>query len=144
MLDNYVIINKKILPEIYLKVLEAKQLVNNDKISISDAVKKIGIARSTYYKYKDNIFSTDKNKTEIKAVISFILSHKKGLLSSVLNFINSHGGNIITINQNIPIDLKASVTISLDISELNINIDDFILYLSELEGISGVNLVSLE
>lgn len=145
MLDNYVIINKKILPETYIKVLKAKEILqNNKKLSISDVTKNVGISRSTYYKYKDNMYLSSKNKKERKIVISFLLSHKKGLLVSVLMLIKSVSGNIITINQNIPINDVASVTISMDISEMDIEIDKFIEKLSSLEGISKIELVSME
>lgn len=145
MLDDYLIVNKKILPDVFEKVLEVKQLMEQgEEMQVSDAVKKIGLSRSTYYKYKDHVFAASKNLHERKAVVSFMLSHEKGLLSEVLNIITSVMGNIITINQNIPIHAKANVTISIDVSELSVPIDELIARISTVRGINRVHLLALE
>ncbi|NBK97317.1 MAG: ACT domain-containing protein [Erysipelotrichia bacterium] len=145
MLDDYLIVNKEVLPEVFEKVILVKQMMEQgDELQVSEAVKKVGISRSTYYKYKDHVFATSQNLTERKAVISFMLSHEKGLLSEVLNNITSCMGNIITINQNIPIHAKASVTISIDVSELTVTIDELIARISTVRGINRVNLISVE
>lgn len=145
MLDDYLIVNKEILPDVFEKVIQVKQMMEHgDELQVSDAVKKVGLSRSTYYKYKDHVFAASQNLKERKAVISFMLSHEKGLLSEVLNIITSVMGNIITINQNIPIHSKASVTISIDVSEITVPIDELINRISTVRGISRVNLISLE
>lgn len=145
MLDDYLIVNKEILPDVFEKVIQVKQMMEQgDEIQVSEAVKKVGLSRSTYYKYKDHVFAASQNLKERKAVISFMLSHEKGLLSEVLNIITSVMGNIITINQNIPIHAKASVTISIDVSELTVPIDELINRISTVRGINKVTLISLE
>lgn len=145
MLDDYLIVNKEILPDVFEKVIQVKQMMEQgEEVQVSEAVKKVGLSRSTYYKYKDHVFAASQNLKERKAVISFMLSHEKGLLSEVLNIITSVMGNIITINQNIPIHSKASVTISIDVSELSVPIDELINRISTVRGINRVNLISLE
>lgn len=145
MLDDYLIVNKEILPDVFEKVIQVKQMMEQgDEVQVSEAVKKVGLSRSTYYKYKDHVFAASQNLKERKAVISFMLSHEKGLLSEVLNIITSVMGNIITINQNIPIHSKASVTISIDVSEITVPIDELINRISTVRGINRVNLISLE
>lgn len=145
MLDDYLIVNKEILPDVFEKVIQVKQMMEQgDELQVSEAVKKVGLSRSTYYKYKDHVFAASQNLKERKAVISFMLSHEKGLLSEVLNNITSCMGNIITINQNIPIHAKASVTISIDVSELSVPIDELISRISTVRGINRVNLISIE
>ncbi|MDR1831248.1 MAG: ACT domain-containing protein [Fusobacteriaceae bacterium] len=145
MLDNYLIVDKSVLPDVFLKVVEVNRLMEEKEfLKVSEAAKKVGISRSTYYKYKDYVFLPTSNMIQKKAVISFILHHKKGVLSNVLRLVLSSNCNIITINQNIPIHTKAVVTMSMDVSEMNISIEGFIRRVSEIDGVSRVNLVSVE
>ena len=145
MLKKYLIVSKKILPDVYEKVIEARNLINTGSVKgISDAVKTVGISRSTYYKYKDYVFSPSENSIGRKAVISMMLRHEKGVLSSVLNTMSSENVNILTINQSIPINGKASVNLSLDISDINKSIDDIIAELKKVNGVSAVKLLSIE
>ncbi len=145
MLKKYLIVSKKILPDVYEKVIEARNLINDGNVKgISEAVKKVGISRSTYYKYKDYVFSPSENSIGRKAVITMMLRHEKGVLSNVLNHISSAKANILTINQSIPINGKASVSVSLDISDIEKSIDDVILELKKIKGVSTVKLISIE
>lgn len=145
MLKKYLIVSKKILPDVYEKVIEARNLINNGNVKgISEAVKKVGISRSTYYKYKDYVFSPSENSIGRKAVITMMLRHEKGVLSNVLNYLSSVNANILTINQSIPINGKASVSVSLDISDITQSIDDAILDIKKIKGVSGIKLISIE
>ncbi|MDR1834863.1 MAG: ACT domain-containing protein [Fusobacteriaceae bacterium] len=145
MLDNYLIVDKSVLPDVFQKVVEVNRLLEEKEfLKVSEATKKVGISRSSYYKYKDYVFLPTSNMLQKKAVISFILHHKKGVLSNVLRLVLSSNCNIITINQNIPIHTKAVVTMSMDVSEMNISIEGFIRRVSEIDGVSRVNLVSVE
>ena len=97
---KYLIVSKEILPDYYEKVIEARNLLNDGKVKgISEAVKMVGISRSTYYKYKDYVFAPSDNSMGRKALISMMLDHKKGVLSEVINYLSSVDGNILTINQ---------------------------------------------
>jgi len=145
MLEKYLIVSKEILPDVYDKVIEARNYINDGTVKgISDAVKKVGISRSTYYKYKDYVFSPSENSMGRKAVIALMLKHKKGVLSDVINLLSSERANILTMNQSIPIKGKASVNISLDVSEMIISIEDIIIKLKETEGVSSAKLLSIE
>jgi len=145
MTKKYLIVNKKILPEVYEKVIETRNLINeNSNINISEAVKKVGISRSTYYKYKDYVFSPSENSIGRMAVLSLMLSHKKGVLSQVINDISKHDANILTINQTIPINEKANVSLSLDISGVDIAVDEMIDNIKRIKGVVSVSLLSIE
>lgn len=104
----------------------------------------VGISRSTYYKYKDYVFLPSDNSIGRKALVSMMLEHKKGVLSEVLNYLSSVNGNIITINQNIPINEVASVVISLDISDITIPIEDIITGIEQINYVGSTKLLSLE
>ena len=145
MSEKYLIVSKEILPDVYDKVIEARNYINDGSAKgVSEAVKMVGISRSTYYKYKDYVFSPSDSALGRKAVIALMLKHKKGVLSEVLNLLSSEKVNILTINQSIPINGKASVNISLDVSEMIISIEDLILKLKEADGVSSAKLLSIE
>ena len=136
MLDNYLIIHKSILPEYYEKVLQARRLLEDGKVhEVSQAVKQVGISRSTYYKYKDYILEPTDLAGGRKAVLSMMLTHEQGVLSALLTAISQVGCSVLTITQSLPIRGKASVTMSLDISSMASSLTEL---LKEIESIPGV------
>lgn len=145
MLKNYLIVDKNVLPEVFLKVIKIKQLMEEGQFdNISDAAKSVGLSRSAYYKYKDHVFEPDNVTLERKALITFTLSHEKGLLSQTLAIFAKFDCSVITINQNVPINQKANVMVSVDISEMNQDIELLIQDLQTIKGISRVRLISIE
>ena len=145
MLENFLIVNKEILPDYYEKVVEARNMINEGRVKgISEAVKQVGISRSTYYKYKDYIFAPGENTSGRKAVISLMLNHEKGILSEVLNQLSNMNANILTITQSLPINRKASVVLSLDISDIAASIEEIIAALAAIHGVSNAKLFSIE
>lgn len=145
MLDTYLIINKKVLPDTFAKVIEAKKRLAIGKCKgITEACKEVGISRSVYYKYKDDVFESEDVSVQRRAVISFMLSHQKGKLSKVIALITKSDCSVLTINQNIPINNQANVNLSLDISDMQITPEDLIASIRQLEGVSRVQLLALE
>ena len=145
MLDNYLIIHKSILPEYYERVLEARHLLEDGKIKdVSQAVRQVGISRSTYYKYKDYILEPTDITGGRKAVLSMMLTHEQGVLSALLVRVSEARGSVLTITQSLPIRGKASLTVSLDISDMTENISDLIAGLGALRGVEQVRLLAVE
>ena len=145
MLDNYLIIHKSILPEYYEKVLEARHLLEDGKIKdVSQAVRQVGISRSTYYKYKDYILEPTDISAGRKAVFSVMLAHEQGILSALLKKISDARGSVLTITQSLPIRGKASVTISLDISDMKDSVTDLISALGSIPGVEQLRLIAVE
>lgn len=145
MISKYLIVNKKILPDVYEKVIEARTLINENKVKgISEAVKKIGISRSTYYKYKDFVFSPSEDTIGRMAIFSLMLAHRRGVLSVVINSLSDHNANILTINQNIPVNGQANVTLSLDVSGVEDSLDEMVEFLKNIDGVLYVKLISIE
>ena len=145
MLDQYLIIHKSILPEYYEKVIQARHLLEDGKIKdVSQAVKEVGISRSTYYKYKDFILEPTEISGGRKAVLSMMLTHEQGVLSALLVRISQARANVLTITQSLPIREKASVTISLDISDVVGSLSDFIEGLSRVPGVEQIRLLAME
>ena len=144
--SKYLLVDKSILPEYYEKVIEARSLLSSGKINdVSEAVKVVGISRSTYYKYKDYVFALNEDTGCRKAVISFTLSHKAGILGEVIGKLSELGANILTITQNMPINARAHVVVSLDISCLEVNRpEELISILNSVDGVTGTKLISIE
>ena len=145
MKSKYLLVDKEILPECYLKVMEAKELLLSGKAKdITEASKIIGIARSTYYKYKDYVFAPNSDTECRKAVISFTLYHKSGILSIVLNELSEKGVNILTITQNLPVNQRANVVISMDVSRVEGDISVLLDAIGSIDGVSSAKLLAIE
>lgn len=145
MLENYLIIHRDIVPECYIKVLEAKRLMESGKVKeVSQAVKQVGISRSTYYKYKDFIMEPINLNAGRKAVLSFMLDHEPGVLGAALTAISDAGGSVLTITQSLPIRGKASVTISLDTSAMTMSASELVDIISAGRGVENAKLVAIE
>ncbi|KOA20162.1 hypothetical protein CLHOM_13610 [Clostridium homopropionicum DSM 5847] len=144
-MDKYLIINTQILPDIFEKVLQVKEMLRTGKAKdISDAVKLVGISRSSYYKYKDYVFSVAEGTNVQKATIGFLLSHKAGTLSRILDRMAQVNGNILTINQDIPVNNAANVTITLDISAMNVELNTFIEEVENMDNVVKITLIAVE
>ena len=145
MLENYLIVHKSILPEYYEKVLEARRLMDSGKVrEVSQAVRQVGISRSTFYKYKDYIFEPSDMAGERKAVLSMMLDHTPGVLSALLREISDAGTSVLTITQSLPIHDVASVTLSLDVSGLTRPMTELLRALEDTAGVDKVRLLAVE
>jgi len=145
MLEDYLLIHKSLIPECYFKVLEAKKLLEVGRAKdVSQAVRQVGISRSTYYKYKDAIMEPSDMNAGRKAVLSMILCHEAGSLSKLLSVISGMGANVLTITQSLPIHDRASVTLSIDIAEMSGSVEDLMEHLRQSKGTEHVRLVAIE
>ncbi len=145
MKDNFLLVDKSILPDYYEKVIEARRLLSSGKYKdVSEAVRAVGISRSTYYKYKDYIFTLNEDTECRKAVISFSLWHKAGILVEVLGKLSEKGANILTITQNLPIQSHAHIVMLLDLTNLTISAESLADVLNQIDGVSGARLISIE
>lgn len=137
---KYYVVKQKALPEVLLKVAQANRLLENSSISVAEATEKVGISRSSYYKYKDDIFPFREN---VKGkTITFVLSmdDEPGLLSRVLSKVAEYHANILTIHQTIPVNGVASLTLSVDILP---STGDSSMMIEDIEGLSGVRYLKI-
>ncbi len=143
--NKYLIVDQAILPDYYEKVIRARSMVETGKAKdVSEAVRQVGISRSTYYKYKDYVFAPNQNTMGRKAVISFNLAHKTGTLSEALKILSENGANILTITQNLPINGKAHVLLSFDTANLAGDVNELLNKISALKGVSPCKLIAIE
>ncbi|MCD8332706.1 MAG: ACT domain-containing protein [Clostridiales bacterium] len=113
---KYFVLKQKAVPEVLLKVVEAKHLLDSGKVaSVQDAVDKTGISRSSFYKYKDDIFPFHENTKGRTITMVVQLNDEPGLLSLVLKIVADYHANILTIHQSIPVNGVASLTLSVEV-----------------------------
>lgn len=142
--SDYLIVHKSLLPQYLEKVIEARELLNTHEVeTITEAVKKVGISRNTYYKYKDFVYE-NKQVSRQHAVISAVLKDSPGTLSSLISMITKNNCNIITISQAVPVSGLATVMMTIDISKLKSSINQLINDLQKLSATKSVHLDAVE
>lgn len=145
MKSDYLIVHKKILPDYLEKVIEARNiLARHEAATVTEAAKKAGISRNTYYKYKDFVFEQTDRDSSRHAVISLILKDESGALSSLLNTLTGLNTSILTISQSVPIAGKANILISLDISHLQSTVEEMTELLKKLPAVKNVHIDAIE
>ena len=143
--SRYYVVKEQAVPEVLLKVVEAKRLLESEKVmTIQDAVDEVGISRSSFYKYKDDIFPF-REKTKGQN-ITFILQmdDEPGLLSGVLKTIAYYHGNILTVHQSIPINGIASLTLSVQILPAQGDAEAMVAEIEHIEGVHYLKILGRE
>ena len=147
MADNkkvkYYLVERDMLPEIFIKVTEAKALLETGECStVAEAVNKVGISRSAFYKYKDSIAPfTDMKHGQI-ITFHILLRDKTGVLSSLLAIFADSGANILTINQSIPINGTAAVTITAETAAMAMGLEELKEGIEALEGVIKAEIMA--
>lgn len=143
--NKYLLVNTKVLPEIFEKVIQVKELINTKKAhDISEAVKIVGISRSAYYKYKDYVLTVTPSNKSNKVTISLLIGHEAGTLSKILDKIAEKKANVLTINQNIPINNTANVTITFDIYNLTVSFETLLEDIKNTENVIKTDIIAME
>lgn len=145
MLSNYLIVERSVLPDYFIKVVEARRLLESGAYTqVSDAVRAVGISRSTYYKYKDKIMEPAQLDIGRRALLMLTLTHEASMLSRVLSAISDCGANILTITQSLPIHGKASIMLTLDMTAVAASTQRLLEILQNVEGVEKVRLLAVE
>ncbi|MDR2940917.1 MAG: ACT domain-containing protein [Clostridiales bacterium] len=140
---TYFIVETGALPEIFLKVAEAKKLLESGTAkTVKDATQMVNISRSAYYKYRDSVFPFYENFRGRTITIALTLENKAGVLSNALNLIAGGGANILTINQNIPINNIANVTITLETGKTDFN--GLVNNIISSDGVNNLKIIARE
>ena len=138
---KYFVVKQKAIPEVLIKVVEAKRLLESEKVlTIQEAVDAVGISRSSFYKYKDDIFPFHDNSQGTTITLTFQMDDEPGILSDVLKIIAEYRANILTIHQSIPINGIASLTLSIQVLQTTGDISRMI---EQLEGQTSVHHVKI-
>ena len=143
--NEYFVVKQKAVPEVLQKVVEAKRLLESEKaVTVQEAADQVGISRSPFYKYKDDIFpfrDNEKGKT-----ITFVIqmNDEPGLLSDVLHVVADYNANILTIHQSVPINGVASLTLSVDILPTTGEVSRMIEEIEKKEGVMYLKIMARE
>lgn len=141
--QRYYLVREDVLTDAMQKTLEAKHLLQSGAVSsIWDAVKEVDLSRSAFYKYRDAVFPFHSIVRERILTIFIQLQDEKGTLASLLEIITVAHCNILTIHQTIPIQGRANVTLSLDVTSMVIELDELIQQLKKLEFVESAEVIS--
>ena len=133
---KYYLVEASVLPEIFAKVIEAKELLETGQVrTVADAVARVDISRSAFYKYKDFVSPFQDMSRGHLVTFNLELLDRQGVLSSVLAIFAENGANILTINQSIPTNGCAGVTISAETSEMVDALEELMSRAASAEGV---------
>ena len=142
---SFFVLREKAVPEGLLKVVEAKRLLDSGKVeSVQDATEAVGISRSSFYKYKDDIFPYHENQKGKTITMVIQLDDEPGLLSIVLKTIADFHANILTIHQSIPVNGIASLSLSIDVFPTTGNVEDMKNSIESVQGIHYAKILARE
>ena len=134
--NKYYIVEASALPEVFHKVCEAKHYLSSGKAkTVNDAAAKAGISRSAFYKYKDAVKPFYEMSSGRIITFQIMLEDQPGVLSGVLGHFAKSGANVLTINQSIPVNGQAAVTISAESANMKVQLEKFILKALQLNGV---------
>lgn len=142
---KYYVVKKKAVPEVLLKVVEVKRLLAAERnITIQEAADRIGISRSSFYKYKDDIFPFHENEKGQTITLAIQMDDMPGLLAEILKEVASYRANILTIHQSIPLNGVATITLSVEILSTTGNISEMVNEIEMNEGVHYLKIVGRE
>lgn len=143
--EEYYIVKKKALPEVLLKVVEAKRLLDSERVmTVQEATDAVQISRSSFYKYRDDIFPFYENTRGKTITFMIQMDDTPGLLSRVLSNVAKSHANILTIHQTIPVNKIAMLTLSIEILKQTESISEMLKNIEAMEGIHYVKILARE
>ena len=142
---KYFIVEASLLPEVFLKVVEANKYLQSGKAkTVNDATTRVGISRSAFYKYRDGVRPFYEMITDRIITFHILVSDEPGILSTLLSLFARFGANILTINQNIPINGQAGITISARTGEMRASVEHLINKALEIPGVIKFEILASE
>lgn len=142
---KYYLVTQKAVPDVLLRVVEAKRLLESEQVmSVQEAVDSVGISRSSFYKYKDDIFRFHDNAMGTTLTLTFQMDDKPGVLSDVLKIIAEYRANILTIHQSIPINGIASLSLSVQVLQTTGDVSKMLEKMEEHTGVHHVKILAKE
>ena len=142
---NYYVLKEKAVPEVLLRVVEAKRLLESGRVaSVQEATERVDISRSSYYKYKDDIFPFHENEKGKTVTLVIQVDDEPGLLSVVSKSIADCHANILTIHQSIPVNGIATLTLSVDVFPETGDVEKMVSTIEAVQGIHYVKIIARE
>ena len=142
-MPKYFIVEAEALPEVFLKVAEAKWLLETNQVStVNEATRATGISRSAFYKYRDAITPFQNMMAGRILSFQFLLRDERGLLSSILSIFAQFGANILTIHQTVPTGGSASVSISAETGQLHSSVEHLLQEVQQVPGVLDAHILA--
>ena len=142
---KYFVLKQKAVPEVLLKVVEAKRLIDSERaLTIQEATEKVGISRSSFYKYKDDIFPFYENAKGRTITMVLQMDDEQGLLSDLLHIVAVYKANILTIHQSIPINGVASLTLSIAVLSTTADVSAMMEKIEKQKGVHDLKILGRE
>lgn len=138
--DTYYLVRRKAVPEVLLKVLEARRLMKSQKLTVQQAADAVGISRSSFYKYQDDIFPFHESAGGTNINFMLQINDVPGLLSGILEAVARYSGNILTIHQSIPINGLATLSISVELP-VGCDVDGMIRTIENMSGVQELQIL---
>lgn len=143
--ERYYVVKQRAVPEVLLKVVEAKKLLDSGKVAtVNEAAEQLGISRSSFYKYKDDIYQFHDSSLGMIITLTMEMDDEPGLLSDLLKVVAAYQANILTIHQSIPTNGIASLSLSIQILQATRNFSEMMGELADLKGVHHIKVVSRE
>ncbi|HLR11552.1 MAG TPA: ACT domain-containing protein [Sporosarcina sp.] len=140
---RFYLVREDVLTESMLKTIEAKKILAAGNAStIQEAAKMVGLSRSAFYKYRDTVFPFESVAKERILTLFIQLEDRKGSLATILDIVTSVKCNVLTIHQTIPVQGRANVTLSLDVTAMDVKVERFIQLLKSPDFIESVSIIS--
>lgn len=140
---KYYIVEASALPEVFLKVAEAKRLLSTGEVStVNEATQLTGISRSAFYKYRDAVLPFQNMMTGRIITFQLLLQDAPGMLSNILNLLAGYKANIITINSIVPTNGCAVVTISAETMDLSVQLEELLRMLRQTNGVIKAEILA--
>lgn len=136
-----ILVDAKVLPEVFIKVLTSKRLIESGEVkTVNEACEKTGISRSAYYKYKDHVF--DFNQMQGVLTLMAVVVDLKGILSEILKIISSVNCSVLTINQSVPTDGIANIHLTVKTDLMKVSVDRLITEITKVAGVRSVKILA--
>ena len=143
--NRFYVVKEQAVPEVLFKVVEAKKLLDSGRAhTVNEAADQVGISRSSFYKYKEDIFEFHEHSQGTTITLTFQMEDEPGLLSDVLKIIAQFGANILTIHQSIPINGVASLSLSIQVLPTTGDVSDMLEAMEAQKGVRNVKLLAKE
>ncbi len=144
-MDNseFLIVHKSILPPQFEAIIEVREMIKDGNVSVSEACKRMGISRSSFYKYKDYVFRVRKDQGS-RAILTLKTVDRKGILSGILGKVSELGANVISINQDTPLGGLAYIALTIDLGDVEYSREALSKAFSGIEGVKKVDIIGVE
>ena len=140
---KYYIVEASALPEVFLKVAEAKRLLSTGEVStVNEATKQVGISRSAFYKYRDTVLPFQNMASGRVVTFQLLLHDEPGALSNLLTIFAENNANILTINSIVPTNGCAVVTISAETMDLTLHLEELLHMLQQVRGVIKAEILA--